>query len=71
MFRWDVPSAAAIKELTEGTVGSVGDRAITLEKVEKGLIQRGQVIKLSDILNATDLFSSLQQSVKINGLDAA
>ena len=71
MFRWDTPSAADINTLTEGTVGSVGDRAITLEKVEKSLIQRGQVIKLSDILNATDLFSSLQQSVKINGQDAA
>ena len=71
MFRWNTPSAAEINTLVEGTVGSVGERAITLEKVEKTLIQRGQVIKLSDILNATDLFSSLQQSVKINGQDAA
>jgi len=71
MFRWDVPKATDINTLTEGTVGSVGDRDIALTKISKTLIQRGQVVKLSDILNATDLFSSLQQSVKINGQDAA
>ena len=71
MFRWNTPSAADINTLTEGTVGSVGDRDIALTKISKTLIQRGQVIKLSDVLNATDLFSSLQQSVKLNGQDAA
>jgi N4-gp56 family major capsid protein len=71
MFRWDVPAAGAIKTLTEGDTSTVGDRDIALTKISKTLIQRGQVVKLSDILNATDLFSSLQQSVKINGQDAA
>ena len=71
MFRWNTPSAADINSLTEGTVGSVGDRDIALTKISKTLIQRGQVIKLSDVLNATDLFNSLQQSVKLNGQDAA
>lgn len=71
MFRWDVPSAAGIKTLTEGDTSTVGERAISLTKIDKALIQRGQIVKLSDILNATDLFNSLQQSVKINGQDAA
>jgi len=71
MFRWDVPKATDINTLTEGDTSSVGDRDIALTKISKTLIQRGQVIKLSDVLNATDLFNSLQQSVKINGQDAA
>ena len=71
MFRWDVPKATDINTLTEGDTSSVGERAISLTKISKTLIQRGQIVKLSDILNATDLFSSMQQSVKINGQDAA
>ena len=71
MFRWDTPKATDINTLTEGDASSVGERAIALTKISKTLIQRGQIVKLSDILNATDLFNSLQQSVKINGQDAA
>ena len=71
MFRWDTPKATDINTLTEGDASSVGERAIALTKISKTLIQRGQIVKLTDILNATDLFSSMQQSVKINGQDAA
>jgi len=71
MFRWDTPKATDINTLTEGDASSVGERAISLTKISKTLIQRGQIVKLSDVLNATDLFNSLQQSVKINGQDAA
>ena len=71
MFRWDVPKATDINTLTEGDTSSVGERSISLTKISKTLIQRGQIVKLTDILNATDLFSSMQQSVKINGQDAA
>jgi N4-gp56 family major capsid protein len=71
MFRWDTPKATDIGTLTEGDASSVGERAISLTKISKTLIQRGQIVKLSDVLNATDLFNSLQQSVKINGQDAA
>jgi len=70
MFRWDAPSTSAIETLTEGTTTS-GTRDITLTKISKSLLQRGQVIKLTDVLNATDLFNSLSQSVTINGQDAA
>ena len=44
---------------------------LTLSKIEKALVQRGQVVKLTDILTATDLFNSLQQSIKTCGEDAA
>jgi len=71
MFRWDTPKATDINTLTEGDTSTVGERAISLTKISKTLIQRGQIVKLSDVLNATDLFNSLQQSVKINGQDAA
>jgi len=71
MFRFDVPSTSSIETLgTEGTAPS-GTRSLTLTKISKDLIQRGQIIKLTDVLNATDLFNSLQQSIKINGQDAA
>ena len=70
MFRFGAPSTSDIESLTEGTAPS-GTRNLSLAKIEKTLAQRGQVIKLTDILTATDLFNSLQQSVKTNGEDAA
>ena len=71
MFRFDAPSRSAIETLgTEGTAPT-GTRSLTLSKIDATLIQRGQIIKLTDVLNATDLFNSLQQSIKINGQDAA
>tara|TARA_R100001086_G_scaffold54989_1_gene24673 strand:+ start:2661 stop:3722 length:1062 start_codon:yes stop_codon:yes gene_type:complete len=70
MFRFGSPSTSAIEALSEGTAPS-GTRSLTLSKIEKALSQRGQVIELTDILTATDLFNSLQQSIKTNGEDAA
>ena len=70
MFRYGSPSTSAIENLTEGTAPS-GTRSLTLSKIEKALTQRGQVVKLTDILTATDLFNSLQQSIKTCGEDAA
>jgi len=46
-------------------------RQLQLLKLDKALTQYGQVIGLSDILRATDLFNSLQQSTKTSGLDMA
>ena len=70
MFRYGAPSTSAIEALTEGTAPS-GTRTLSLDKIEKSLTQRGQVIELTDILTATDLLNSLQQSIKTNGQDAA
>jgi N4-gp56 family major capsid protein len=70
MFRFGAPSTSDIEALTEGTAPS-GTRNLSLAKIEKTLSQRGQVIQLTDILTATDLFNSLSQSIKTNGQDAA
>ena len=71
MFRYGAPSTSGIETLsTEGTKPS-GTRSLSLTKIDKSLIQRGQVIELTDILTQTDLFNSLQQSIKTQGEDAA
>ena len=71
MFRYGAPSTSGIETLsTEGTKPS-GTRSLSLAKIDKSLIQRGQVIELTDILTQTDLFNSLQQSIRTQGEDAA
>jgi len=79
MFRFGAPSIADVKTLAltpsysgEGTtISSANYRSLTLLKLDKGLSQYGQVIGLTDILRATDLFNSLQQATKTSGLDMA
>ena len=72
MFRFGAPSIASVAPLTEGTaITSANYRSLTLNKLEKNLAQYGQVIGLTDILRATDLFNSLQQATKTSGLDMA
>jgi len=72
MFRFGSPSIANVAPLTEGTaITSANYRSLTLNKLEKALAQYGQVIGLTDILRATDLFNSLQQATKTSGLDMA
>jgi len=72
MFRFGSPSVADVKTLTEGTAISSGNyRSLVLNKLTKSLAQYGQVIGLTDILRATDLFNSLQQATKTSGLDMA
>jgi len=73
MFRFGAPSIAGVQTIsTEGTAIAAGSyRQLALNKLEKGLAQYGQVIGLTDILRATDLFNSLQQATKTSGLDMA
>ena len=72
MFRFGAPSVADVKTLTEGTaIASANYRALVLNSLSKSLAQYGQVIGLTDILRATDLFNSLQQATKTSGLDMA
>ena len=79
MFRFGAPSIADVKTLAatpsytnEGTAIAPGAyRSLSLLKLDKGLSQYGQVIGLTDILRATDLFNSLQQATKTSGLDMA
>jgi N4-gp56 family major capsid protein len=72
MFRFGSPSVADVKTLTEGTaIASANYRALVLNSLSKSLAQYGQVIGLTDILRATDLFNSLQQATKTSGMDMA
>jgi N4-gp56 family major capsid protein len=75
MFRFGSPSIGSVQNLTtagEGTpISSANYRALALNSLSKSLSQYGQVIGLTDILRATDLFNSLQQATKTSGLDMA
>ena len=72
MFRFGSPSIANVAALTEGTAIASGSyRSLVLNKLTKSLAQYGQVIGLTDILRATDLFNSLQQATKTSGMDMA
>lgn len=73
MFRFGPPSVSGVQTISsEGTaISSANYRALALTKLRKSLSQYGQVIGLTDILRATDLFNSLQQSTKTSGLDMA
>ena len=72
MFRFGPPSIGSVQSLGEGTaIASANYRALALNSLSKSLSQYGQVIGLTDILRATDLFNSLQQATKTSGLDMA
>lgn len=72
MFRFGPPSIGGVQSLGEGTaISSANYRALALNSLSKSLSQYGQVIGLTDILRATDLFNSLQQATKTSGLDMA
>lgn len=73
MFRFGAPSISSVQAITsEGTpISSANYRALSLNSLSKSLSQYGQVIGLTDILRATDLFNSLQQATKTSGLDMA
>ena len=73
MFRFGAPSISGVATIgTEGTaIAPAAYRALALNSLSKSLAQYGQVIGLTDILRATDLFNSLQQATKTSGLDMA
>ena len=73
MFRFGSPSVAGVQTISsEGTaITAANYRSLVLNRLSKSLAQYGQVIGLTDILRATDLFNSLQQATKTSGLDMA
>jgi len=71
-FRFNEPSTAGVQTLTEGTaISSSNYRELTLAYVEATLVQIGQVIAVTDLLNATSLLNIMSQATKTNGEDAA
>ncbi len=73
MFRFGSPSVAGVQTISsEGTaITAANYRSLVLNSLSKSLAQYGQVIGLTDILRATDLFNSLQQATKTSGMDMA
>ena len=71
MFQWDTEADASnVQSLTEGTTISTY-RDIGLRKINVPLAQVGEALKLSDILNYTQLFNALQEGIRALTLDAA
>jgi len=78
-FRFGEPSidpsgdgSTGIQSLTEGTaLASSTYRELTLAYVDATLAQIGQVIAVTDVLNATSLLNIMSQAVRTNGEDAS
>lgn len=77
-FRYVEPNTTDIKSLSEGdghtsnTAWAKGAyKEMTLEYVDVTLSQYGQVIGISDLLTAQQLFNHLEQATTVNGQDAA
>lgn len=78
-FRYVEPSTGDIEDLVEGdndmfaatSAGRGRYKTLTLDYIDCTLKSYGQVIGLSDILQATELFNHLEQATTVNGQDAA
>ena len=78
-FRYVEPSTGDIESLTEGdndtfaatSTGRARYKTLTLDYVNATLSSYGQVVGLSDILQATELFNHMEQATTVNGQDAA
>lgn len=70
--RYGPPSIAGVKSATEGTALAASDyRQLSLISLEKGVNQYQQVIGLTDILQMTALFNTLEQAQKTQAADIA
>jgi len=80
-FRYVEPATSDIKDLAQGdgwdnsgtatAWGKTAYKEMTLEYVDVTLSQYGQVIGISDLLTAQELFNHLEQATTVNGQDAA
>lgn len=72
MFRFSAPATTNVQTLTEGTIPATSShKQLTLEYVEATLAQYGQVISITDVLDATALLKMMNQATIANGQDAA
>lgn len=70
--RYGAPSISGVKAATEGTALATSDyRQLSLISLEKGVNQYQQVIGLTDILQMTWLFNTLEQAQKTQSADIA
>ena len=71
-FRYPESSITDVQAMTEGTLVTVGNsKQLSLTTVDVSLAQYGQTVTISDLLSATELFSTMEQATVQNGQDAA
>lgn len=72
MMRFAAPDTGSVISLTEGTIPTYAThKQLTLEFVECPLLQYGQSISITDVLDATSLFNMTEQANTTNAEDAA
>jgi len=71
-FRFGEPSTTGIQDLTEGTpISESAYRELSVEYVDVDLTQVGQVVALTDVLQAVEILNFLDEATEINGKDLA
>jgi len=71
-FRYPEPSITDVLGVTEGTLRTLDQsKQLSLTTVDVSLAQFGQTVTISDLLSATELFSTMEQATVQNGQDAA
>ena len=71
MFQWNTQAdGTQVSNLTEGSTLS-SYREVGLRKINVPLQQVGEALKVTDILNYTQLFNALQEGIRALTLDAA
>ncbi len=71
-FRYPEPSTTDVLGVTEGTLRTLDQsKQLSLTTVDVSLAQYGQTVTISDLLSATELFSTMEQATVQNGQDAA
>ena len=71
-FRYPESSITDVQAMTEGTLVTVGNsKQLSLTTVDVSLAQYGQTVTISDLLSATELFSTMEHATVQNGQDAA
>ena len=71
-FRYPESATTDVETLAEGTLITTGDsKQLSMETVDVTLAQYGQIVTISDLLSAVELFNTMEQATVQNGQDAA
>tara|TARA_R110002012_G_scaffold94226_1_gene228158 strand:- start:139 stop:1116 length:978 start_codon:yes stop_codon:yes gene_type:complete len=71
-FRYPESATTDVATLTEGTAIATGaSKQLSMETVDVSLAQYGQIVTISDLLSAVELFNTMEQATVQNGQDAA
>jgi N4-gp56 family major capsid protein len=69
-FRWPAPASGNVFTIAEGT-NPTARTTLNLTTVTATLEQYGEIVQVSDLLSAQELFNTLEQGVRAIGEDAA